>query len=116
MTATGVCVSKREEDEAMIQLLGGCTQWRLTWINIIASHLDHRGFFHLANVFENGRCSIKVPSILFRFTQAGALGCQEGGVAARVGPEPEEDVELDEDILEGGQEGCHQTHISGKAG
>ena len=59
LTAMGLCVSKREEDEAMIELLGGCSQWSLTWLNIIASHLDLPGFAHLANVLENGRCSMK---------------------------------------------------------
>lgn len=63
MTATGLCVSKMEEDEAMIQLLGGCAQWRLTWLNIIASHLDQQGFVQLANVLENGRCSMEIPSL-----------------------------------------------------
>ena len=55
----GLCVSKREEDEALIRLLGGCKQWRLTWLNIIASNLDRQGFVHLANVLENGRCTME---------------------------------------------------------
>ena len=59
LTAMGMCVSRREEDKAMIQLLGGCNQWRLTWLNIIASHLDHRGFVDLANVLENGRWAME---------------------------------------------------------
>ena len=59
LTAMGMCVSRREEDKAMLQLLGGCKQWRLTWLNIIASHLDHRGFVDLANVLENGRWAME---------------------------------------------------------
>ena len=61
LTAMGMCVSRREEDKAMLQLLGGCKQWRLTWLNIIASHLDHQGFVDLVNILENGRCAIGSP-------------------------------------------------------
>ena len=74
MTALGMCVSKREEDEAMLQLLGGCAQWNLTWLNIISSHLDQPGFAQLANVLENGRCSREFLQHLFQLKQAGALG------------------------------------------
>ena len=48
--------------------------------------------------------------------QVGALGCQEGGVAARVGAEPEEDVEVHQDLVEGGQEGRPQADPSGRGG
>ena len=100
----------------MILLLRGCTQWRLTWLNVIASSLDCRGFVHLANVLENGRCVIESSSLLFPINQAGAPGCKKGGVAARVKGESEEDVELDQDLVEGGQEGRPQTVPCGKAG
>ena len=48
--------------------------------------------------------------------QVGALGCQEGGVAARVGAEPEEDVEVHQVLVEGGQEGRPQADPSGRGG
>ena len=112
----GMCVSRREEDEAMIQLLEGCNQWRLTWLNIIASRMDHQGFVDLANVLGSGRWTIKSSPILFPSNQVGALGCQEGGVTTRVVAEPEEDVEVDQELLEGGQEGSHQTDPSGRGG
>ena len=59
---------------------------------------------------------MEIPSLRFPLNQAGALGCQEGGVAARVGGEPEEDVEVDQGLVEGGQEGGPQTRTSGTAG
>ena len=107
LTAVGICVRVSTEDESMIRILGSCSSWALAWINIIASHLDQQGFADLANVLENGRWGTK--SLLSYKNQVRELGRQEGGVVARVDVELEQDVEVDEDLVEGGQEGGTQT-------
>jgi len=122
LTATGVCVSKREEDEAMIQLLGGCTQWRLTWINIIASHLDHRGFFHLANVLENGRLEHldakrevllrgSVPSLRKMWSSTKTSWRVGRRAAIKLTPveRPDDGWEMVEEILKGGRESARRA-------
>ena len=58
LTALGLCSSSRVEDEAMIQLLGRVLHWNISWLDIIASRLDHRGLADLADVLERGRCGL----------------------------------------------------------
>ena len=55
LTALGLCSTSQVEDEAMIQLLGRVLHWKITWLDIIASRLDHRGLADLADVLERGR-------------------------------------------------------------
>ena len=108
MTALGVCSSSRVEDEAMIQLLGRVLHWKISWLDIIASRLDHRGLADLADVLERGRCGLlHFASLLLE--QVGALGRQEGGAAARVKGGLEEDVEGDQLLVEARQKSCATT-------
>ena len=108
LTALGLCSSSRVEDEAMIQLLGRVLHWKITWLDIIASRLDHRGLADLADVLEKGRCGLlHFPSLLLE--QVGALGGEEGGAAARVKGGLEEDLEGDQVLVEARQKSCSKT-------
>ena len=92
----------------MIQLLGRVLQWRISWLDIIASRLDHRGLADLADVLERGRCGLlHFASLLLQ--QVGALGREEGGAAPRVKGGLEEDVDVDQVLVEAWQESCSKT-------
>ena len=89
----------------MIQLLGRVLHWKITWLDIIASRLDHRGLADLADVLERGRCGLlHFPSLLLD-----QVGREEGGAAARVKGGLEEDVEVDQVLVEARQKSCSKT-------
>jgi len=122
LTATGLCVSKMEEDEAMIQLLGGCAQWRLTWLNIIASHLDQQGFVQLANVLENGRLehldakrevllrgSVVSLRKMWRSTKTSWRVGRRAALKLAPAERPDDGWEMVEEILVSGRESARQA-------
>ena len=92
----------------MIQLLGRVLHWKISWLDIIASRLDHRGLAGLADVLERGRCGL-LHFASFLLEQVGTLGRQEGGAAARVKGGLEEDVEGDKLLVEARQKSCSET-------
>jgi len=123
LTALGLCSSSRVEDEAMIQLLGRVLHWKISWLDIIASRLDHRGLADLADVLERGRLEHldAKKEVLLRGSKADLKRMWRATIsswrlgrkaALKPGQEAEDGWDMVEEILSGGRQSAKQAMLA----